>query len=108
MRATAGARLVPARYFGCTELCPGAGSRRRKPGGTTDATGRDPHTAGYVSAKELPDGTIPPANADGNFIIGPTHNPAAPNVLTGHDPEGKVVEFTMNSADSKFLSGHRA
>ena len=31
---------------------------------------RDPHTPGYVTAKELPDGTLPPANADGNFIIG--------------------------------------
>ena len=37
---------------------------------------RDPHTPGYVTARELPDGSNPPANADGNFIIGPTHNPA--------------------------------
>ncbi len=37
---------------------------------------RDPHTAGYVTAKELPDGENAPANVDGNFIIGPTHNPA--------------------------------
>ncbi len=36
---------------------------------------RDPHTPGYVEAKELPDGAVPPADADGNFIIGPTHNP---------------------------------
>src|SRR6185295_9989867 len=37
---------------------------------------RDPHTPGYVQAKELPDGEVPPAGAEGNFIIGPTHNPA--------------------------------
>ena len=37
---------------------------------------RDPHTPGYVTATELPDGSNPPADADGNFIIGPTHNPA--------------------------------
>ena len=37
---------------------------------------RDPNTPGYVTAQELPDGTNAPANADGNFIIGPTHNPA--------------------------------
>ena len=36
---------------------------------------RDPHTPGYVTAKELPDGAVPPADADGNFIIGPTHTP---------------------------------
>ncbi len=37
---------------------------------------RDPHTAGYVAEKELPDGASPSANLDGNFIMGPTHNPA--------------------------------
>ena len=37
---------------------------------------RDPNTAGYVTAKELPDRAVPPVNADGNFIIGPTHEPA--------------------------------
>jgi len=66
---------------------------------------RDPHTPGYVKAKELPDGELPSADLDGNFIIGPTHSPS-PEV----DPEGKivdgtVVEFTMNSADSKFYPG---
>ena len=47
---------------------------------------RDPHSPGYVEAKELPDGEVPPANVDGNFIIGPTHRPApelAPRHLVG-------------------------
>jgi len=35
---------------------------------------RDPHTPGYVAARELSDGSNAPADADGNFIIGPTHN----------------------------------
>ena len=35
---------------------------------------RDPNTPGYVKATELPDGTVPAADAYGNFIIGPTHN----------------------------------
>ena len=30
---------------------------------------RDPNTQGYVAAKELPDGTVPPPTADGNFVI---------------------------------------
>ena len=34
---------------------------------------RDPNTPGYVTAKALPDGTNPPADADGNFIIGPVY-----------------------------------
>ena len=29
---------------------------------------RDPHTPGYVAAKELADGELPPPDADGNFI----------------------------------------
>jgi iron(III)-enterobactin esterase len=66
---------------------------------------RDPHTPGYVAAKELPDGKVPPANADGNFIIGPTH-PAAPE-LSAQDGtlQGRVIEFAMNSSDSKIYPG---
>ncbi len=37
---------------------------------------RDPHTPGYVTAIELPDGAIPSPGVNGNFIIGPIHNPA--------------------------------
>jgi enterochelin esterase-like enzyme len=66
---------------------------------------RDPHTPGYVSAVELPDGSNPPANADGNFIIGPTHQPAAEMSVREGVPQGTVYEFTMNSADSKIYPG---
>jgi hypothetical protein len=60
---------------------------------------------GYVAAKELPDGTIPPANADGNFIIGPTHNADAGMAADKDAPQGTVIEFTMNSSDSKIYPG---
>jgi iron(III)-enterobactin esterase len=71
---------------------------------------RDPHTAGYVTAKELPDGANPPVNADGNFILGPTHEVApdasAPDVSRQDGiPRGTVIEFTMNSPDSKIYPG---
>ncbi|HTM17528.1 MAG TPA: alpha/beta hydrolase-fold protein [Terracidiphilus sp.] len=65
---------------------------------------RDPHTPGYVKAKELPDGSIPSPKADGNFIIGPTH-PAAPEMTAPDLTHGEVIEFTMNSADSKYYPG---
>jgi iron(III)-enterobactin esterase len=70
---------------------------------------RDPHTPGYVDARELPDGANAPANQDGNFIIGPTHAPAPEmaalaNKLEGA-LEGEVTEFTMSSADSKIYPG---
>jgi hypothetical protein len=66
---------------------------------------RDPHTPGYVSATDLPDGSNPPANADGNFIIGPTHQSAAEMPVREGVPQGMVYEFTMNSADSKIYPG---
>src|SRR5579862_4321305 len=66
---------------------------------------RDPHTPGYVEATDLPDGSLPPAHADGNFILGPTHDPASE--MTAHEgvPQGNVYEFTMSSADSKIYPG---
>jgi iron(III)-enterobactin esterase len=66
---------------------------------------RDPHEPGYVAATELPDGRNPPANADGNFIIGPTHHPAPEMSARPGAPQGRVYEFTMRSADSKIYPG---
>src|SRR4051794_9522468 len=66
---------------------------------------RDPHTPGYVEAKELPDGELPPADADGNFIIGPTHKPAREAAVMEGVPQGAVHNLTMNSADSKIYPG---
>ncbi len=66
---------------------------------------RDPHTPGYVEATELPDGQVPPVDAEGNFIIGPTHEPAPETIEQDGVPHGDVYEFTMNSADSKIYPG---
>jgi enterochelin esterase-like enzyme len=65
---------------------------------------RDPHTPGYVEARELPDGEVPPANVEGNFIIGPTH-PPAPEVAATNALEGKVFTFTMSSSNSTIYPG---
>jgi iron(III)-enterobactin esterase len=66
---------------------------------------RDSNTPGYVQAKELPDGAVPPADADGNFVIGPTHNPAPEMLVQEAVPQGTVHTFTMSSADSKIYPG---
>ena len=66
---------------------------------------RDPNTPGYVGAKELLDGAIPPANVDGNFIIGPTYQASPETAAQGEIPKGPVIEFTMNSSDSKIYPG---
>ncbi|MEJ7608227.1 MAG: alpha/beta hydrolase-fold protein [Bryobacteraceae bacterium] len=66
---------------------------------------RDPNTPGYVKAKELPDGSIPSAKEDGNFILGPTHNPAPEMTAKEGVPKGEVFEFTIESKDSKIYPG---
>jgi enterochelin esterase-like enzyme len=66
---------------------------------------RDPHTPGYVKAPELADGTIPAPNQNGNFIIGPTHTPAPELADLNRVLDGTVVEFTLNSEDSKYFPG---
>jgi len=66
---------------------------------------RDPNGPGYVTAKELPDGINPPATADGNFIIGPTHTAAPEASSLDGIPAGAVIEFTMSSSESKTYPG---
>jgi len=66
---------------------------------------RDPNTPGYVTATELPDGAVPSPDADGNFIIGPTHHPAPGMMVQTNVPQGTVYNFTMSSADSKIYPG---
>jgi len=66
---------------------------------------RDPNSPGFVTAKELPDGSVPPSGADGNFIIGPSHPVAAELAHAGGELKGNVIEFTMNSSDSKIYPG---
>ena len=66
---------------------------------------RDPHTPGFVTATELPDGAVPPVDADGNFIIGPTHHPAPDTQPQPAVPKGTVYEFTISSSDSKIYPG---
>jgi len=66
---------------------------------------RDPNSAGYVTAKELPDGAIPAPTADGNFIIGPTHDAAPEMSAQDNVPQGTVSTFVLQSSDSKYYPG---
>jgi enterochelin esterase-like enzyme len=91
---------TPAQRFPDRQAPAKASSGARPPDPT-----RDPNTPGYVKAKELPDGAIPSAKEDGNFIIGPTHNPAPEMAANEGVPKGEVFEFTMESKDSKIYPG---
>jgi enterochelin esterase-like enzyme len=66
---------------------------------------RDAHTPGYVTAKEMPDGEVPSAKADGDFIIGATHPAAAETTAHEDVPQGELHQFTMHSEDSKIYLG---
>jgi len=66
---------------------------------------RDPHTPGYVLAKELPDGANPSPDSNGNFIIGRTHDPAPESVTRSTVQQGTVYRFTIDSKDSKIYPG---
>src|SRR3954463_7665570 len=61
---------------------------------------RSPATPGYPKMTDLADGTLPPAGAEGNFMVGPTHNPAPETVAKDGVPKGAVTTFTMSSKDS--------
>jgi enterochelin esterase-like enzyme len=66
---------------------------------------RDPGTPGFVPAKELPDGALPAADADGSFIIGPTHKKAPEMTPQDGVPKGEVYDLVMKSSDSKIYPG---
>jgi len=66
---------------------------------------RDPHTPGYVTATELPDGANPSPLSNGNFIIGPTHDPAPESTVQANAPQGTIYRFTIDSKDSKIYPG---
>lgn len=66
---------------------------------------RDPHAPGYVTATDLPDGQLPPADKDGNFILGPTHKPAPEMTPNPAVPQGKITTLTLHSTDSKIYPG---
>jgi iron(III)-enterobactin esterase len=78
-----------------------AATRRARPAPPT----RDPTTPGFVAAKELPDGSVPQPDADGNFVIGPTHPKAAEMTVREDVPHGTVFNLTMSSSDSKIYPG---
>ncbi len=85
-------------------LLPAAAADAPKPKRPTPPT-RDPNTPGYVKAKALADGEVAPADADGNFIIGPTHTKAPEMTAQDSVPHGEVFTLTMKSEDSKMYPG---
>ncbi|MGI4941831.1 MAG: alpha/beta hydrolase [Janthinobacterium lividum] len=93
---------------GSASIPPGANTTNRAAPFFIDTTGltlgtvpptRDPSNPNYPHATELQDGTLPPAGAEGNFIIGPTHKPAPETIAQDAVPHGTIHSFTLSSAD---------
>jgi enterochelin esterase family protein len=85
----------------CQAPVPAAPTERPTPRPTPPT--RDPKSPRYVTATEVPHGSNPPPNVDGNFVIGGTHPVAAEP--SGGIAHGSVISFEMNSADSKIYPG---
>ncbi|MFZ0393839.1 MAG: alpha/beta hydrolase-fold protein [Terracidiphilus sp.] len=90
---------LPALALACVFAFSSASAQRPTP------PTRDPHAPGYPAATDLPDGVVPPSNADGNFVIGPTHTPAPESLPHDNVPHGRIVEFTMLSTESRLYPG---
>lgn len=66
---------------------------------------RDPNTPGYVKKTVIPDGSNAPIDKDGDYVIGPNYKPAPEMTVQDGVPKGEVIEFIMDSKDSKFYPG---
>jgi enterochelin esterase-like enzyme len=97
--------LAPLNIGGIFTAAPGAVPPRSASVFKSNYPTRDPHSPGFVAARDLPDGVNPPATADGNFVLGPTHAPAPEMTPQTGVPQGKIIEFTINSTDSKIYPG---
>ena len=86
-------------------LIAGGGAAAQAPPARPTPPTRDPRAPGFVPARELPDGANAPASEGGNYILGPTHNPAPETFAHPGVPKGAVYEFTMSSAESKLYPG---
>jgi len=113
---TPGARAETACVTQNMAVPPGANTSDKAAPFFIDTTGldfrtapptRDPSNPNYPRATELADGTLPPPDAEGNFIIGPTHVPAPETVPKDGVPHGTISSFTLSSQDSVIYSPGR-
>jgi enterochelin esterase family protein len=100
--ATLAAASTPAIY--------GADKRPTPPTRSPTAPGTPPLTPVGVKPGEAGPlhgaaGVNPPADAEGDFLIGPDYVPAPELTAVEGVPKGRVERFTMKSEDSKFYPG---
>ena len=86
----------PARTLPPTRLPTAPGTPALTPVGMKSGDANPAHSAPGVN---------PPITAEGDYLIGPDYLPAPELIPVAGVPKGKVVTFTMNSADSKIYPG---
>jgi len=77
---------------------PGGGARRGGPPATAE------EIAEMAKLDELP--AYAAGLGDGDYSVGPNYQPAPEQTAREGVPHGKVINFTMDSADSKFYPGN--
>ena len=92
--------------------CDRAPVARPNAGGARGGAGRAAAAAVPATPEDIAEmaklPTLPPYRSgagDGDYSIGPDYAPAPEQTKRARVPEGKVVEFVMNSAESKFYPG---
>jgi enterochelin esterase-like enzyme len=80
----------------------GAGAEERAKAALTQAPSPNDAASNPTNA---PPGANPPATVDGNFLVGPSYVAAPELTVADGVPQGKVQQFSMDSADSKFYPG---
>jgi enterochelin esterase-like enzyme len=66
---------------------------------------RAPDGEGAPPFTRVAPGGNAPVDANGNFVIGPDYLPAPELTVVAGVPQGKVEQFTLKSADSKYYPG---
>jgi len=116
--------LIKSAFLGTVVTCALVASAQNRPAtrpARPPVPARDPHTAGYVEAKELPDATNPPADADGNFIIGPSYKrapemekhadvpqgtPQVAQPVSPLQPRPQVARLVTGTEPARLVRGH--
>src|SRR3954469_20680929 len=66
---------------------------------------RSPDAPGAPPFTRIPSPGNAPGDRNGNFIIGPDYPPPPELAVVAGVPQGRVEQFTMDSADSKYYPG---
>jgi enterochelin esterase family protein len=101
--APAGQAVAPAAPAVPAAAAPTNAPGARRRGGSREAPMTPEERADVAKLAELP--PLTPGAGDGDYSIGPVYANAPEQSAADDAPKGRIVRFTLDSADSKFYSG---